>query len=491
MLRKLKSKRWFVPRALDLLAAMADSGLNLPQRAVDPALAAFTMNPDCPPPLDELFVPWFARATDQRAWVADLSRKVGAPTTINGIASLLPQLDVELQIRLSQEGLSTVVENDISVTLPILAKIERRGATVGTPRLFGSWTALHGALRTRATTLTRQLAGLSQYDLGTAPWGVTGEALANVGWVPKSHFHGSLDGEQFTRRLAYFGSKEAKSVLKLRSISSHAGLLYWTTALTTSAPPLRLRGMHVPERTGRWGMARHPLQNIPKHGEGGAALRSGLKPPKGYVLLRADWNSFEARLIAELSGDPVLLQAAQAQDLHAALAQQLRLSRAQAKALFYAILYGQSQAGFFGDHPSLSYDDAKKLYALARHTFKVALNYLDGEVTKQKNGQWLTTPGGFRRRPDEPGQARNFVVQGFGADCIRWVLRRLEQKLQPYRAIIAHQAHDEVLVAVPKRNAGLTEFALRLTMTTELVKKSGLFTNGVPMKVKIEERRTW
>jgi DNA polymerase-1 len=337
-----------------------------------------------------------------------------------------------------------------------------------------------------------RVVGIADIDVIHAPWDVVKYAVQWRHWLPDGQYHAALNGEQYVRRLAENGNRHAKTLLKLRSIASDAGLNYWVSILDRGelSPP-RLRGIHVPERTGRWGMAEYPLQNIPKRGPRAAELRSGLLPPKGHILLRADWNAFEARLVAELSGDPTLRQAASSTDMHEELASLLEVTREEAKSLLYAILYGQTKVSFFCSNPNLSLERAFELYDAATSAFSVAMQFLDGVEARHKKGEWLKTPSGFRRLPDKSGQARNFVVQGFGADCLRWVLRRLDRGLVKHRGRIVNQSHDEVLVAVKEPVAEAVERLLRDTMEVALVRDSGFFRNGVPMKVSISQRSTW
>lgn len=492
LLRSVKSPRWFATRALDLLTAAIDARVALPRSAVDPALASFLLNPDQPKPLEDVYEPLYGLPSEQRRWISDLKRHQFAPGQLDGLVTMLPELDTELALILAGEGLSQVFESDISATLPVLAKLERRGAFVGLPRFFRSWPNLAKAVVKRANTLTKQLAGASNIDLVRAPWELVRDELTRRGGrLPRQQWHHALTGEEYVMRMAEQGLTEARTVLRLRSITSATGFPYWVSLLGSGGTPQWLRGRHVPQRTGRWGMAHYPLQNLPKQGVEALLLRSGLQPPPGYVLVRADWNAFEARLVAELSQDPTLMAAARAIDLHAALAKQLNVKRGEAKALTYAILYGQQEDGFFCANPGLSRVDARTLYAAARSALGVAMKYLESEVNKRNRGLWLTAPSGFRRLPAEPGQARNFVVQGFGADCMRWVLRALDIQLEPLGAFIVHQGHDEVLVAAPPKFASAVDRLLRQVMEIDLVNQSGLFKNRTPMRATIKEGSTW
>jgi DNA polymerase I len=148
--------------------------------------------------------------------------------------------------------------------------------------------------------------------------------------------------------MAALGNSVVVSLLRARSLSSDSGMQYWLRHL--KADRLHLRGMHRPTTTGRWSLRDLPLHSLPKRGSDGQSLRSGLLAPSGFVLVGADWNAFESRLLASLSGDSTLLQAARSEDMHVAMSRVLFGSgdrRSLAKAGLYGVVYGQTEASFW------------------------------------------------------------------------------------------------------------------------------------------------
>src|SRR5262249_44605511 len=115
------------------------------------------------------------------------------------------------------------------------------------------------------------------------------------------------------------GLPAARAGQRARSIDASAP--GWVKKLETSGG--RLRGRPVPPVTGRFGYREHPLQQLPTRGIEAQIIRSALRGPPGHTLFSVDYDSFEGRLLAATSGDPILLASAQRRDMHAANAQLL------------------------------------------------------------------------------------------------------------------------------------------------------------------------
>ena len=107
--------------------------------------------------------------------------------------------------------------------------------------------------------------------------------------------------------------------------------------------------------TGRLSTTSPNLQSIPVRTELGRRIRSAFVAAEGTRLLSADYSQVELRILAHVSGEPVLREAfARGEDIHAATASQVfgipqaELSRGQrdtAKMVNFGIIYGISSFG--------------------------------------------------------------------------------------------------------------------------------------------------
>jgi DNA polymerase-1 len=107
--------------------------------------------------------------------------------------------------------------------------------------------------------------------------------------------------------------------------------------------------------TGRLSSSNPNLQNIPIRTELGREIRAAFVPREGWKLIVADYSQIELRLLAHMSGDPVLVDAfRRGEDIHVRTAAEvfgvppLMITpemRRNAKTVNFGIVYGQTPFG--------------------------------------------------------------------------------------------------------------------------------------------------
>lgn len=211
----------------------------------------------------------------------------------------------------------------------------------------------------------------------------------------------------------------------------------------------RLRGSWSPaEGAGRMA-AGAGLHNMP------AELRSAVRADDGWVLVRADLGQVEPRVLAVVSADAALAEAAAADDMYAPVAAALGCDRAVAKVAVLAAMYGQT-SGTAG----------KALRDMDR-TYPQAMSYLREAEQAGRDGEDIRTYGGRLLRlaraadderfpPSAWGRfARNAMVQGAAAELFKaWagtVRAGLNAAGSGGRIVLC--LHDELLVHVPAAQA--------------------------------------
>jgi DNA polymerase-1 len=226
----------------------------------------------------------------------------------------------------------------------------------------------------------------------------------------------------------------------------------------------RLQGQwHASDGAGGRMTAQAGLHNLP------AELRPAVAAPPGHVLVRADLGQIEPRVLAAVSRDDALAEAAAEPDLYSPVAQRLGVDRPIAKVAVLAAMYGQT-SGAAGE--ALRGMDA---------TYPRAMAYLRAAEDAGRDGRAVTTYGG-RRVPVWPTPAgldegqtravaaargrftRNAVIQGAAAELFKAWAVTVRLAVAPLGARIVLCLHDELLVEAPRGTGEDVVAALHRTL---------------------------
>lgn len=505
-----RKPRWVMPRALDTLGWMLECGLPLPQSVIDPGLCLFVRNPDDPPSLRWAHPEASGLATTTERWLEDTKRRVPAPADGDGRAlhHQLPRLDGALTVDLKNEGLVDLVEIDLGPTLPVLARIEHVGLEVGAaPVPFVDWNAVREHLR---QLYAPQLAGASKLLRGLDPVranlrDILHAAMPTWGFLPATHYASGQSPKDTFGRYVALGAPGAQEIEDARSF--FGGTSRWVQRLETG---VRLRGMQRLGTTGRWSFAEVALHQLPKRPPYADVVLGALVAPTGQIFLAADYKAFEPRLLASLSGDPVLLRNAwlpSQRDLYRGLMAEpsiaLLLSniaphhrRELVKSVLLALMYDQSRRQFAHGLHALALSDGERLYDAFTTLLAQACSYRDHHAVTLLAGNGVRSPRGWRRLPMSKGRKRlrqgfNAIIQGAAADVLRFVLRELHEALRAYDARVVHQGHDAVVVACPMSAANAVECILRDVMEIRARYCAGVLSLDVPLYVEVKTGATW
>jgi DNA polymerase-1 len=259
--------------------------------------------------------------------------------------------------------------------------------------------------------------------------------------------------------------------------------------------------------TGRLSTTSPNLQSIPVRTELGAQIRSAFVAGEGTRLLTADYSQVELRILAHVSGEPVLKEAfARGEDIHAATAAEVlgkdraELTRAErdvAKMVNFGIIYGISAFGL-SENLDIPKDEAQ-LYIdtyLARFP---RVQELIGRIVAQAAADGYVTTLLGRRRPIPELRAANrqtrslgerlavnTVMQGTAADVIKVAMVGIRERLlrEGRASRLVLQVHDELLLEVPDVETS----AVRELVREEMV---GAYPLDPPLAVEVGVGPTW
>lgn len=225
-------------------------------------------------------------------------------------------------------------------------------------------------------------------------------------------------------------------------------------------------------RTGRLSSDRPNLHNIPMRTESGKRFREVFVSGNGSLLLVADYNQIELRIIAHLSKDPGLIQAfSQNIDIHTATAARVYgidieevtpEMRQKAKMVSYGLIYGMEAYGL-AQRLGIEVGEAKQILDSYFKAFPGVKKYMTDTISLAKATGYTETLLNRRRyladldshiysiRQAAERQAMNAGVQGLAADIFKIALVNLDHKINDLdlKSRIVLQVHDEIIMEVP------------------------------------------
>jgi DNA polymerase-1 len=257
--------------------------------------------------------------------------------------------------------------------------------------------------------------------------------------------------------------------------------------------------------TGRLSSQNPNLQNIPTNTDPNYDIRSVFIPSPGFTLLSADYSQVELRLLADMSGDDVLVNAFKNnEDIHDVTARLIfnteTVSPAQrgvAKTINFGVIYGQTPYGL-SQQLKISTSEAKTFIDAYFARYPKVKDFLSGLAASAHEKGYAETRLGRRRfLPEINSQNRmrremaeraavNAPIQGTAADMIKVAMVNLNRMLTQLKlqTRLILQVHDELVLEVPEGEKARAEELLREAM-------EGALRLKVPLKVEMGWGHTW
>jgi len=229
--------------------------------------------------------------------------------------------------------------------------------------------------------------------------------------------------------------------------------------------------------TGRLASSDPNLQNIPIKSEDGKDIRKAFIAEKNNVLISADYNQIEMRILADLADVKGLKKAFKNnEDIHSLTASQIfdtdikkvdQDKRRKAKAINFGIIYGISQYGL-AKQINVSNFEAEEFLNAYFAKFPEIKIYMDKTIKFCRKSGYVNNIFGrrshFNSINDKNYNVRNFQeraainapIQGSASEIMRLAMIRLgkrlnERKNQSTKMLL--QIHDELIFETPKEEA--------------------------------------
>jgi DNA polymerase-1 len=414
-----------------------------------------------------------------------------------------------LKPRLAVEGGTRVYERVDRPLVPVVAQMERHGIKVDRSRLA----RLSEEFATETAKLEAQIHQLAgeEFAIGSPKQlgDVLFDKLGHKGGRKGKSGQYSTD-QAVLERLSGDGAQIADRVLEWRQLTKLRST--YTEALQAAINPQTGR-VHtsyslVGAQTGRLSSTDPNLQNIPIRTPIGRQIREAFVPEEGNVLLAADYSQIELRLAAHMAEVPELKEAfAHGEDIHSRTAREMystvdRDTRAKAKTINFAILYGISRWGLAG-RLGVEPDEAQAVIDTYFKRFPGIQSYIHQTLESVRERGYSETLFGRKTwfpRIKSPNQAErqgseraaiNAPIQGTSADIIKRAMVRMMPALE--EAGLGHvkmllQVHDELVFELPEGDVAAASPVIERVMATAAEPSVRL---TVPLGIEIGTGMSW
>ena len=265
--------------------------------------------------------------------------------------------------------------------------------------------------------------------------------------------------------------------------------------------------------TGRLASSDPNLQNIPIKTNDGKEIRKAFVAEKDNILISADYNQIEMRILADMADVKELKKAFKNnQDIHSLTASQVfgvplgkvkEELRRKAKAINFGIIYGITQYGL-AKQISVSNQEAQDFINEYFKKFPEIKDYMSTTIKFCRKNGFVNNIFGrrihlrgindknFSIRSFQERAAINAPIQGSAADIIRLAMIEIDKKTNEEKKISAKmllQIHDELVFESSLKDQKNNEKLIRKAMTS--VSSSDYHMFSIPLEVNVNSGYNW
>ena len=315
--------------------------------------------------------------------------------------------------------------------------------------------------------------------------------------------------------LAFKGHKFPKLVLDWRQVSKLKNTYSDSLPEYVNSETKRVHTSFLlaATTTGRLASSDPNLQNIPIKTEDGKDIRKAFIAEKEHVLISADYNQIEMRILADLADVKELKKAFRNnEDIHSLTASQIfnvdikkvnQDQRRKAKAINFGIIYGISQYGL-AKQINVSNYEAEEFLKSYFAKFPEIKIYMDKTIKFCRKSGYVNNIFGRRSHftsiNDKNYNIRNFQeraainapIQGSASEIMRLAMIRLNKKLSEtknQKTKMLLQIHDELIFEAPKSDAKRISKIIVDEMSS--VSKSDQHSFSIPLTVDLNIGDNW
>jgi len=415
---------------------------------------------------------------------------------------------------LKSEKMINIYEIFEKPLIKILAFMEIEGVEIDSKFLK----SLSSKFEKKIQKLEKEVFKISKKEFNIASPKQLGEIIYNdlkIAGLKKTKKGSFATSASVLEDLAFKGHEFPKLILDWRQVSklknTYSDAL--PEHLNTNTKRVHTSFLLAATTTGRLASSDPNLQNIPIKSEDGKDIRKAFTAKKGHLLISADYNQIEMRILADLADVKELKKAFKnKEDIHSLTASQIfnidikkvnQDHRRKAKAINFGIIYGISQYGL-AKQINVSNYEAEEFLNSYFAKFPEIKVYMDNTIKFCRKSGYVNnifgrrshfngindknyTVGSFQERA-----AINAPIPGSASEVMRLAMIRLDKKLSEEKnsnSKMLLQIHDELIFEIPKKDEKVMIKLIEKEMTS--VAQSDYHSFSTPLTVDINVGDNW
>jgi DNA polymerase-1 len=419
-----------------------------------------------------------------------------------------------LKSRLNQEKLNKVYESFEKPMVQLLSKIELNGIKVDDLYLKKLSKKFKGKLR-KIEKEIYSIAG-KEFNIGSPKQ--LGEIIYNelkIAKLKKTKKGSLATNANILENLALTEHKFPKLILEWRQISKLKNT--YSDALqdhiSKKTKRVHTSFLLAATNTGRLASSDPNLQNIPIKSEEGREIRKAFIADKKNILISADYNQIEMRILADIADVKELKRAFKNnEDIHCLTASQVfnvpinKVNdnlRRKAKTINFGIIYGITQYGL-AKQISVSNQEALDFINSYFKNFPEIKDYMNSTIGVCRKQGYVNNIFGrrihlrgindknFSIRSFQERAAINAPIQGSAADIIRLAMIKINKLIENDKKLQAKmllQIHDELIFECLEKDVRYIKKAIKEAMTS--ISNSEYHMFSIPLEVHVNSGYNW
>jgi DNA polymerase I len=429
-------------------------------------------------------------------------------------ADITLRLYNHLNDRLNEENLNKIYEIFEKPMVPLLSKLESNGIKVDNLYLK----KLSKRFKERLEKIEKEIFLAAGKSFNIASPKQLGEIIYNelkIAKLKKTKKGSLATGANILEDLALTGHKFPNLILEWRQISKLKNT--YTDALQDHVSK-KTKRVHTSfllaaTNTGRLASSDPNLQNIPIKSVEGKEIRKAFIAENKNILISADYNQIEMRILADMADVKELKKAFKNnEDIHSLTASQVfnlpinKISedlRRKAKAINFGIIYGITQYGL-AKQISVSNQEALDFINSYFKKFPEIKEYMNSTINFCRKEGYVNNIFGrrihlkgindknFSVRSFQERAAINAPIQGSAADIIRLAMIKIDKLIDEDKKLktkMLLQIHDELIFECLEKEKEYVKKIIKTAMISVSSSEHHMFS--IPLEVSINSGNNW